>query len=118
MPKVWAFDVDETLEISCGPVKIQDLVDLRNAGEIVGLCGNWGLFCARIPNWHQLISFINLGLPKAVWLRHFREVLPRYDDYILVGNIMGVSGASDDQGQAMLANWRFIQEADFAKGIR
>lgn len=37
---VYAFDVDETLEVSKGPVKLSDLVTLREHGHIVGLCGN------------------------------------------------------------------------------
>jgi hypothetical protein len=37
---VYAFDVDETLEVSKGPVKLADLVTLREHGHIVGLCGN------------------------------------------------------------------------------
>ena len=34
----------------------------------------------------------------------------RADEYVMVGNILGVSGASDDQGAATLAGWRFIKE--------
>ena len=40
---VYAFDVDETLEVSKGPVKLSDLVKLREHGHIVGLCGNWAM---------------------------------------------------------------------------
>jgi hypothetical protein len=36
----------------------------------------------------------------------------------MVGNIKGVSGASDDEGAANLAGWRFIKESDFAAGTR
>ncbi len=44
---VYAFDVDDTLEVSEGPVKLSDLVDLREHGHIVGLCGNWGRAASR-----------------------------------------------------------------------
>jgi len=37
---------------------------------------------------------------------------------VMVGNIKGVSGASDDEGAANLAGWRFIKESDFAAGAR
>jgi len=37
---VYAFDVDEPLEVSKGPPKLVDLVNLREHGHIVGLCGN------------------------------------------------------------------------------
>lgn len=122
--KVWAFDVDETLEISNGPVKLTDLVQLRNEGHVVGICGNWGLFCSLIQNWHTLISFISLGLPKEAWLRHFREILPWYEDYIMVGNRLGrinskgASCGSADEEAAKLAGWRFLLEDEFAAGAR
>ena len=35
MPKVYAFDVDETLDISNGPIPVQALKDLRDQGHIV-----------------------------------------------------------------------------------
>jgi hypothetical protein len=34
----------------------------------------------------------------------------------MVGNILGVSGASDDKGAAETAGWRFIKESEFAAG--
>jgi hypothetical protein len=37
---------------------------------------------------------------------------------VMVGNILGISGASDDRGAAERAGWRFIQECEFAKGVR
>jgi hypothetical protein len=45
---VYAFDVDETLEVSKGPVKLFDLVKLREHGHIVGLCGNWAMVTLHI----------------------------------------------------------------------
>ena len=45
---VYAFDVDETLEVSKGPVKLFDLVTLREHGHIVGLCGNWAMATTAI----------------------------------------------------------------------
>jgi hypothetical protein len=41
----------------------------------------------------------------------------RANDYIMVGNVKGVSGASDDE-ESDLAGWRFIKESDFAAGAR
>jgi hypothetical protein len=37
---------------------------------------------------------------------------------VMVGNILGISGASDDRGAAERAGWRFIQESEFARGVR
>lgn len=57
--------------------------------------------------------------PKEVWLRVFKETaFPLADDYIMVGNIIGISGSSDDKGAADRAGWRFIKESDFADGVR
>ena len=50
---VYAFDVDDTLEVSNGPVKLADLVKLREAGHIVGLCGNWAMVTQHRPGWQQ-----------------------------------------------------------------
>lgn len=114
---VYAFDVDETLEISNGPVSLQSMIDLRNQGHIVGICGNMQVFC-RLPFWHHLVSFLGQSfLPKDVFLHGLKINIPA-DDYVMVGNIQGVSGASDDQGSAARAGWRFIQEKDFANGAR
>jgi hypothetical protein len=128
MPKVYAFDVDETIEVSGGPVTLASMMDLRVSGAIVGLCGNLNAFCTRVTGWQHLISFtlnldlypvIGAGLPKDIWLRVFRQTtFPNAEEYIMVGNILGVSGASDDKGAAERAGWRFIQESEFAKGVR
>ena len=56
-------------------------------------------------------------MSKEIFLKQLKTYI-RADDYIMVGNIKGVSGASDDQGAADLAGWRFIKESDFAAGER
>lgn len=115
--KVYAFDVDETLEISKGPVSLKSMMDLRVEGHIVGVCGNMGVFC-KVPGWQHLSSFLGQGhVPKELFLANLKENIPA-EDYVMVGNIMGVSGASDDQGSAARAGWRFIKETDFAAGTR
>jgi len=128
----YAFDVDETLEISSGPIPISVLLELREQGHVVGLCGNLNKFITSVPNWQNYVSFtLNLDtypviggpfgscLPKDVWLKVWRQTaFPHADDYVMVGNILGVSGASDDKGAAERAGWRFIQEIDFANGAR
>ncbi len=108
---VYAFDVDETLEVSKGPVKLFDL-------HIVGLCGNWAMVTLHCPDWHRICSFVGpCGIEKDDFLRQLRQYIPG-DDYVMVGNILGMSGASDDRGAADRAGWRFIQESEFAKGVR
>ena len=64
---VYAFDVDETLEVSKGPVKLFDLVKLREHGHIVGLCGNWAMVTLHCPDWHHICSFVGpCGRQRAV----------------------------------------------------
>lgn len=115
---VYAFDVDDTLEVSNGPVQLADLAALRERGQIVGLCGNWGMVTLHYPDWHRICSFIGpCGIEKHDFLRELRQYIPA-DDYVMVGNIVGISGASDDRGAAERAGWRFIRESEFAKGAR
>jgi len=115
--KVYAFDVDETLEVSGGPVTMASLMALRVEGHIVGLCGNWAVACARSPGWQHLVSFMNVGVDKETFLITLRRFIPA-EEHIMVGNVPGVSGVSDDIGAARVAGWRFIRESDFAAGVR
>jgi hypothetical protein len=118
VPSVYAFDVDDTLELSAGPVRMCDLVALRAAGHIVGLCGNWAMVTMHYADWHRVCSFVGpCGTEKDQFLCDVRAYVPARD-YVLVGNVLGVSGASDDRGAAERAGWRFIQERDFASGAR
>lgn len=130
---VYAFDVDETLEISNGPVSLQSMMDLRVAGHVVGLCGNWGLFTRMVAGWQHVVSFLNCSPvvqvgnevvgDKAWWMKHFKMYVPA-DDYVMVGNVFGernslgfVCGSRCSEAAAA-AGWRFIKEDDFAKGAR
>jgi len=116
--KIYAFDVDDTLEVSGGPIGIGSIDDLKPHGDIVGLNGNWAVVVRTVPSWHRIFSFIGpMEMSKDVFLKQLKTYI-RVDDYIMVGNIKGVSGASDDQGAADLAGWRFIKESDFAAGQR
>jgi hypothetical protein len=117
MPKVYAFDVDETIEGLAGPVTLSSLLALRSEGHIIGLCGNWGAFVSAVERWHDFVSFMNVGVEKAEFLAHLARHV-KAEEYVMVGNILGVSGSSDDQGAAERAGWRFIQERDFADGVR
>ena len=116
--KLYAFDVDETLEVSGGPIPIAALRDLAALGHIVGLCGNWACLTHQIPDWASFISFIGpMEMTKAAFLRQLKSFI-RADEHVMVGNIFGVSGASDDKGAAARAEVRFIQESAFAAGER
>jgi len=116
--KIYAFDVDDTLEVSGGPVNLVSVGSLKSEGHIVGLNGNWAAVVQSLPSWHRLFSFIGpMEMSKDAFLKQLRTYIYA-DDYVMVGNIKGVSGGSDDEGAANLAGWRFIKESDFAGGAR
>src|SRR5262245_1050768 len=116
--KIYAFDVDDTLEVSGGPISIVSIDGLKAQGHIVGLNGNWAVVVQTVPAWHRIFSFIGpMETSKKVFLNQLKTYI-QADDYIMVGNIQGVSGASDDAGAAYLAGWRFVKESDFATGAR
>jgi len=116
--KCYAFDVDETLEISGGPVTFEQVAAARSEGHIVGLCGNFAMVTMNVNGWHTLFSFIgSMAMPKEIFLEQLKRHVP-CDEVVMVGNILGVSGASDDAGAAERAGVRFIRESDFAAGAR
>lgn len=135
--KVYAFDVDECLETSNGPVTMQMLRDLHEGGDVVGICGNLSAFLPRCLDWHRFVSvtmnfdfgfegrYLGSLVPKSIWLHCFQHVaFPIADEYVMVGNVFGeknslgfVCGSHDDV-TAREAGWRFIKEDDFAKGQR
>jgi hypothetical protein len=116
--KVYAFDVDHTLELSAGPVRLADVVKLREDGHIIGICGNWGAVTRVVGGWHNLFSFIGpIGSTKADMLVQLATYIPA-EEHIMVGNDPNVFGQSADSGAAAQAGWRFIREEAFARGAR
>jgi hypothetical protein len=116
--KIYAFDVDDTLEVSGGPITIVSIDRLKPEGHVVGLNGNWAVVVQSVPLWHRIFSFIGpMEMSKDIFLSQLKTYICA-DDYVMVGNIQGISGASDDEGAAALAGWRFIKESDFAAGAR
>ena len=117
MVKCYAFDVDETLWLSGGPIQVQAICDLVNDGHIVGLCGNFAAVTSH-EGWHQWFSFIGpMLMSKAEFLLQLKQYVV-CEEVIMVGNIFGVSGTSRDSEAAELAGVRFIKESDFAAGAR
>jgi hypothetical protein len=126
MVNCYAFDIDHTLEISNGPVKLSQLVNLRNQGHIIGVVGNFGLFMDVVVGWHQLICFWNIqeGMDKAATLRWVKRSLDRplmhhthIDHYIMVGNEGTGWPMSADKEAATAAGWEFIKEEQFKEGL-
>jgi len=116
--KVYAFDVDETLEPGGGPIPMSAITSLRDQGNLVGLCGNWAAISLRHPQAMRQFHFFGpCVMPKHIFLGQISAYV-KASEYVMVGNIPNVSGASDDEGAAKLAGWRFIREAAFAEGER
>ena len=115
---IYAFDVDETRDVSAGPVSMASIAEVKRRGDIVGLNGNWAVVVQTVPLWHRIFSFIGpMEMSKEIFLKQLKTYI-RADDYVMVGNTKGISGASDDEGAAGSAGWRFIKESDFATGVR
>lgn len=118
MPKLYSFDVDHTLWISNGPITPTMLLELRQEGHILGLCGNFAAVTLQVEGWHNVFSFVNAGHatkdPFLIGLRTFVKA----DEYIHVGNTGVIPGQSDDLGAAQRSGYRFISENAFANGER
>lgn len=113
--KVYAFDVDETLEISNGPVPIKFIKALYDQGHVVGICGNWSLFVQQVPQWNKMVSFVGQfyhHMSKEDFLKYIKEAIYA-DEYIMVGNDPAHFGNSNDIQAAQLAGWTFIREDKF-----
>lgn len=112
---VFAFDVDETLSISSGPIPVETLKVLRSLGHIVGICGNWSHYVRTVPDWDNTVSFIGQFYgytSKEVFLSQLKNAISA-DEYIMVGNDPAHYGNSNDIEAARLAGWHFIREDKF-----
>lgn len=117
--KIYAFDVDETLDVSGGPINTSDLLRLKREGHILGICGNFHVGTHRIGVWPDLFSFLGpMGMTKAGFLEQIKTYCPPADDYVMVGNDDRYFGQSKDRQAAEEAGWRFIREHHFAGGQR
>lgn len=122
MSKVYAFDVDHTLEVSGGPIKVIDLLNLRREQHILGLCGNWARAVNTIIKWDLLFSFLGpMDNTKEYFLRSLSSFIPA-EEFIMVGNDhrdkKWTEAVSTDAEAAELAGWRFLSEQEFADGKR
>jgi hypothetical protein len=118
--KVYAFDVDETLYLSHGPVQWEALVALRAEGHVLGLCGNWAAVTMQVPEWHRVLSFIGpslIGTDKANFLATIKQNVPA-EEHVMVGNdhSLRAYASPDDRHAADAAGWRFLSEAPLRRG--
>ena len=115
----FAFDIDETLTISGGPIKPKVIQILHHHGHITGLCGNWSLYVEKIPSWHDHLSFIGQFYgytSKEVFLSQIKSAISRSGTcqrFIMVGNDPAHFGNSNDIEAARLAGWEFVREDQF-----
>jgi hypothetical protein len=116
---VFAFDVDDTLEVAGGPVAVDSLRALVAAGHVVGLCGNWAALVRVVPDWHRFVAFLGpFHVTKAEFLIQIRQHVPA-SGFVLVGNDPETGlGSSEDRAAAQQAGWRFLLEREFAAGQR
>lgn len=101
MKGIIAFDVDGTLEISNGRIPIKHLFDLKEAGFIVGVVGNWKLAIEHIKG----LDFYQAGIPnKAEILR----ALGKGKAFKLY-----VGDTEEDRRQSRIAGWNFIHVSEY-----
>lgn len=122
--------MDDTLEISHGPIRLEALVELKQAGHLLVICGNWERVTMAVPTWWQLFSALGpLPRPeqetrreavKAEQLRQLKLFVRGLRDYVMVGNDTQTAPAHgvNDAAAAKAAGWRFLRERDFAAGAR
>lgn len=121
--KIYAFDVDHTLEVSYGPITWDSVKQLVEAGHIVGLNGNWAVVTNRIWGWWLYVSFLGpMAATKEQFLRELQTFIPA-DEVVMVGQDhtdpkWDGQSTSRDAEAARAAGVRFISEDDFAKGER
>lgn len=112
---VFAFDVDETLDISRGPIPTSTVKKLYDSGYIVGICGNWAHYVRTVPDWNKTVSFIGQFYgytSKEVFLKQLKSAI-QADRYIMIGNDPAHYGNSNDIEAARIAEWEFIREDAF-----
>jgi hypothetical protein len=114
---IYAFDVDDTLWLSNGPVQLQQLVYLKQNGHVLGLCGNWAAVTQLLTGWGFLFSFIGpMEMGKAGFLNQIKTFI-RAEHYIMVGNDGDGETVSADRQAAEIAGWEFVPERDFKEGL-
>lgn len=128
-PAIYCFDVDDTLAFSGairpGAVSMNDVMKLRNQGCITGICGNYDAIIPKFKDWFNYFSFYGPAWPgitklnrtdnKHNQLLNIKEHI-QAERYVMVGNRRGdpnAHGGSQDDIQARLAGWEFIEESKF-----
>jgi len=98
---VYAFNVDGTLEVSAGPIKLEALRKLRAYVFIVGNYAKLAEVTTEFPNGNPE------GLPKEEALRRLGERFAPQEEKIYVADTKA------DEEVAERAGWRFCYAKDF-----
>jgi len=99
-----AFDVDGTLKISGGRIPVEHLLELKRAGVVVGVVGNWSLAIKHVKG----LDFYQGGIPSK---RVILEALGEGKAFKLY-----VGDTEEDKKQALEAGWNFIHVEDYRTG--
>ena len=118
--KIYAFDVDDTMEMSGGPVTISMVENEYRAGNLIGLLGNWMLAIQSWSDWWIAISFLYFqgdspSGEKDYWMWVIKRAVIA-QEYVMVGNGPGLG--YNDKAASERGGFRFISENDFARGER
>lgn len=100
---VYVFDVDGTLEISEGPIKLERLRELKSEGIIIYIVGNYrylATFTTEFPNGNPK------NLPKPEALKELAQKLSP-EEKIYVADTPG------DEQAALAAGYRFCYAREF-----
>jgi len=101
MNVIVAFDVDGTLDISGGRIPVRHLLDLKRAGVIVGVVGNWKIAFERVKG----LDFYQAGIPsKAEILKALGQGKPLK---LYIGDL------EPDKAEADKAGWNFIFTSNY-----
>lgn len=134
-PAIYAFDIDDTLAMQGapfpGPVTLDSILQLRQQGIPTGVCGNFIVLMKVLPDWWKYFSFYGpeeltgTSLLAHHQYKHYQLIriakVMKAQRYVMVGNRRGdpkVRSGSQDDVQARLAKWNFIDETSFSRGIR
>jgi len=99
---VYVFDVDGTLEVSGGPIKLEILRKLRAYVFIVGNYAKLAETTTEFPNGNPE------GLPKEEALRRLGERFAPQEEKIYVGD-----DRIGDREAALKAGWKYVHPDDF-----
>ena|SRR5690348_13675913 len=115
---LYAFDVDDTLNIPtgtpAGPIPLDDLRALHAQGHIVGICGSWHKLVQADPSWFRYVSFTGPYMVSKEYVQYKADMLKqlkmwvRAQAYYLIGNPFRGNVMVADDHAAQTAGYTFV----------